>query len=55
LPALGIIDGLGRLGAKYLPTIKDLKASQRFQQKQASLPKFEKTSGDQSAKKGGNK
>ena len=26
------------MGAKYVPTIKDLKASQRFQQKQ-NLPK----------------
>jgi hypothetical protein len=30
------------MGAKYLPTIKDIKASQRFQQKQKSLPKFKK-------------
>jgi hypothetical protein len=32
------------MGAKYVPTIKDLKASQRFQQKQ-NLPKstFKKT------------
>jgi len=28
------IDGLEDMGAKYLPTIKDMKASQRFQQKQ---------------------
>jgi hypothetical protein len=30
------------MGAKYLPTIKDLKASQRFQQKQNPLRKFKK-------------
>lgn len=30
------------MGAKYLPTIKDLKASQRFQQKQKPLQKFKK-------------
>jgi hypothetical protein len=39
------------MGAKYLPTIKDLKASQRFQQKQNPLHKFKKSSGDQTAKK----
>lgn len=33
------------MGAKYLPTIKDLKASQRFQQKQNPLPKFKKSAG----------
>jgi hypothetical protein len=38
------------MGAKYLPTIKDLKASQRFQQKQNPLPKFKKA-GAASAKK----
>jgi hypothetical protein len=30
------------MGAKYYPTIKDLKASQRFQQKQAVRPKVQK-------------
>jgi len=30
------------MGAKYLPTIKDIKATQRFQQKQSSLPKLKK-------------
>jgi hypothetical protein len=39
------------MGAKYLPTIKDLKASQRFQQKQNPLRKFKKKSGPQAAKK----
>ena len=28
------------MGAKYLPTIKDQKAIQRFQQSQSPLPKF---------------
>lgn len=40
------------MGAKYLPTIRDLKASQRFQQKQAPLPKFKKsTNGARPAKR----
>jgi hypothetical protein len=52
LPALRIIDGLEGMGAKYLPTIKDLKASQRFHQKQNLLRKFKKASGDQPAKRG---
>jgi hypothetical protein len=30
------------MGAKYVPTIKDLKANQRFQQKQNPLRKFKK-------------
>lgn len=30
------------MGAKYYPTIKDLKASQRFQQKQNQLQKQKK-------------
>lgn len=30
------------MGAKYLPTIKDLKASQRFQQQQAALVRQKK-------------
>jgi hypothetical protein len=38
------------MGAKYLPTIKDLKASQRFQQKQNPLPKFKKSSEPSSLK-----
>lgn len=43
---------LGRMGAKYLPTIKDLKASQRFLQKQRPLTKFKKSPANQAAKKG---
>ncbi len=39
------------MGAKYLPTIKDLKASQRFQQKQHPLPFFKKPSAAPGAKK----
>jgi hypothetical protein len=40
------------MGAKYLPTIKDLKASERFKQKQSPLHKFKKSPGAQPAKKG---
>ena len=36
------IGGLGCMGAKYYPTIKDQKASQRFQQKQNQLHKQKK-------------
>jgi hypothetical protein len=43
---------LGCMGAKYLPTIKDLKASQRFLQKQRPLTKFKKSPENQPAKKG---
>ncbi len=32
------------MGAKYLPTVKDMKATQRFQQKQNALPVFKKSS-----------
>jgi hypothetical protein len=47
---VAIIDGLSGMGAKYLPSKKDLKANQRFQQKQY-LPKsqFKKPSPDQPA------
>ena len=40
------------MGAKYVPTIKDLKANQRFQQKQNPLRKFKKSTGGAGAKKG---
>ena len=30
------------MGAKYIPSIKDLKANERFQQKQNPLRKFKK-------------
>ena len=49
----GIIDGLDDMGAKFRTTIKDLKASQRFRQKQNPLHKFNKPPGDQPAKKDG--
>ncbi len=39
------------MGAKYLPTIKDQRASQRFQQKQNPIPAFKKSSGGKPAKK----
>lgn len=39
------------MGSKYLPTIKDLKAGQRFQQKQHVQSKFIKPSGKTPAKK----
>jgi len=42
LPGVCNIDGLAGMGAKYYPTIKDMKASQRFQQKQAARPKVQK-------------
>ena len=40
------------MGAKYLPTIKDLKASQRFQQKQHVQSKFIKSPSSKPAKQG---
>ena len=43
------------MGAKYLPTIKDQKLAQRFQQKQNPLRKFKKTPDNQPAKKSGKK
>ncbi|MEO6567344.1 MAG: hypothetical protein ABIO94_01165 [Opitutaceae bacterium] len=39
------------MGAKYLPTIKDLKATQRFQQKHHPLPFTKKPSGLKAIKK----
>jgi hypothetical protein len=39
------------MGAKYLPTIRDLKASQRFQLKQTGLPKLKKGAGKKLKKK----
>jgi hypothetical protein len=47
----GLIGGLDDMGAKFRTTIKDLKASQRFRQKQNPLHKFNKPSGNQPAKK----
>ena len=39
------------MGAKYLPTVKDQKATQRFHQNQNRLPTFKKTAANQPAKK----
>lgn len=39
------------MGAKYLPTAKDLKAGQRFQQKQLVQSKFIKPAGKPATKK----
>jgi hypothetical protein len=52
LPDRRIFARLAPMGAKYLPTIKDLKASERYKQKQSPLHKFKKSPGDQPAKKG---
>jgi hypothetical protein len=51
LRAAAKICGVGQMGAKYLPTIRDLKASQRFQLKQSELPKLKKKSGSKAKKK----
>ena len=40
------------MGAKYLPTHKDIKASQRFQQKQSGLPKLKKSISPLAARQG---
>lgn len=39
------------MGAKYLPTARDLKASKRFQLKQSALPKLKKGEGRKIKKK----
>jgi hypothetical protein len=39
------------MGAKYLPTVRDLKASRRFQEKTNPLPFTKKPSGLKGAKK----
>jgi hypothetical protein len=46
----GIIARLADMGAKYLPTTKDVKASRRFHQKQHVTSKFIKPSGKPAAK-----
>jgi len=46
-----VLTGTVAMGAKYLPSIKDLKATRRFQQKQTGLPKFKKSSGGGSGSK----
>lgn len=39
------------MGAKYLPTVRDLKAIERFQQKQNPLRKFRKPTDPKVSKK----
>ena len=39
------------MGAKYYPTVKDMKASQRLQQKQKALSKVKKSAEAKPAKK----
>ncbi len=39
------------MGAKYQPTIRDLKASERFRNKQVSRPMITKATSDQAIKK----
>jgi len=43
LPGAHYYDGLGGMGAKYFPSIKDMKANLRFQQKQKTQPSTKKT------------
>jgi hypothetical protein len=43
------------MGAKYLPTHKDLKASQRYLRKQQPLQKFRNAPASRSPKTGGKK
>ena len=40
------------MGSKYVPTIKDLKATQRFKEKQARDARAKKAAGVQPVKKG---
>jgi hypothetical protein len=44
-------DGAREMGAKYLPTVKDQKAGQRFHQKQHVQSKFIKPAGRPAAAK----
>jgi hypothetical protein len=39
------------MGAKYLPTVKDQRANQRFLAKQTAAPKFKNAPGDKPARK----
>jgi len=50
LPVPANFAGLAPMGAKYLPTTRDQKASQRFQQKQNTSSKFIVSSGKPPAK-----
>jgi hypothetical protein len=45
LPGPADSAALGGMGAKYLPSIKDQKLNQRFQQKVNPLKKFNKAGG----------
>jgi hypothetical protein len=51
LPAGQILAALDVMGAKYLPTKRDLKANQRFHQKKNPLPQTKISGGGRSAKK----
>jgi hypothetical protein len=42
------------MGAKYQPSIKDLKANQRYQQKRNPMPHFKKPTNASRPKKGKN-
>ncbi len=46
-----MICGLAGMGAKYLPTVKDQRASKRFQQKQHVVSKFIKPADARTAAK----
>ncbi len=39
------------MGAKYLPTVKDQRANQRFLAKQTEVPKFKNAQGDKPVRK----
>ncbi len=41
----GDLGGLGGMGAKYLPNVRDLKASQRYRQRQADAARLKKLPG----------
>ena len=51
IAALRGSDDIAGMGAKYQPTIRDLKASERFRNKQVSRPMITKSSSDQPIKK----
>ena len=46
---------LADMGIKYQPTIRDLKARERFQRQQSARPKPAKSAGPQTARKAGKK
>ncbi len=49
LPA-AVVAALGRMGAKYLPSVKDQKANLRFQRKQSEALRAKQAAGAASAK-----